>query len=385
MLTSNLTQFSPLTKTRAGIESVNGVPVLRFEAKWPDVSKSNVIGGAFTTIVDGLSSLDEDHASLKDMFIIFRSLSFPFSPQALLWGLMSEFQTDIIHSVDLVWSTSFISYLIAKRKRIPFVITPLLHTYSQRHRGMSLIKVMKQAEAVIASTRSEQEFILKKGVDKKKVHLIGLGIDVRTLEGGQGSQFRSRHNIPPEDHIVLFIGRKEVHKGVIQLIKAMNIVWGKIPNTNLVIIGPNGILPTDVRAYQSVMSSLSSEKNQRIIDLGVVSDREKIDALSASDVFAMPSVRESFGLVYLEAWHFRKPVIGASCKPISDVIEDEKDGLLVKFGDEKDLAHKLITLLRDEQLRRDLGNAGHEKLMGEYTSEIMLSRLDEVYQTARPD
>jgi glycosyltransferase involved in cell wall biosynthesis len=380
VLTSNLTQFSPLTKTSTGLSVVNRIPVFRFDSAWPDASKSGPLGNAFTSLVDNLSSLDEKFSSLQDIFVVLRSLSFPFSPQTLLWGLTHTLQADIIHAVDLVWSTSFISFLIGKKKKIPYIITPLLHTYSHRHRGASLFKVMKEAKAVIASTQSEQEFIVKKGLAQTKVHHIGLGVDPKTLEGGCGSRFRSEHSVPLEDPIVLFIGRKEVDKGVIQLIKAMNFVWNVVPDARLVIIGPNGILPADVKAYQTTLSRVSEEKKKRILDLGVVTDSEKLDALSASDIFAMPSVRESFGLVYLEAWYYRKPVIGAACKPISDVIDDQKDGLLVRFGDERDLAESILNLLRHEQLREELGNTGYKKLMMNYTSEVMLSKLDEVYQ-----
>jgi len=380
ILTSNLTQFSPYMKTNAGFEIVNEIPVFRFNSIWPHVSDSPNLGGAFTALIDNLSRLDEKYSLLQNPFLLMRSLSFPFSPQTLLWGLTSNIKSDIIHAIDLVWSTSFISFLIAKRKKIPYIITPLLHTYSQRHRGKSLIKVLKEANAVIAVTKSEQEFILKKGVDKRKVHQISLGINTEMLKGGSGSRFRFRHNIPSEDPIVLFIGRKEVDKGVVQLIKAMNHVWESIPNARLVILGPNGILPTDVKIYRDVLSSVSRQKRQKILDLGVVSEEEKLDALSASDVLAMPSIRESFGLVYLEAWYFRKPVVGASCKPVSDVIDHERDGLLVRFGDEKHLASSLLTLLENEQIRKQFGNRGHKKLMTKYTSDIMVSKLEELYQ-----
>ncbi|MCJ7445910.1 MAG: glycosyltransferase family 4 protein [Methanotrichaceae archaeon] len=385
VLTSNLIQFSPLVKTSAGFALVNRIPVLRFDSIWPDLSNSRGSGGAFTALIDNLSRLDEENSSLQNMFILMRSLSFPFSPQTLLWGLTSRFQASIIHAIDLVWSTSFTSFLIAKKKRIPFVITPLLHTHSQRHRGESLSKVMREASAVIAVTESEQEFILKKGVEKRKVHHISLGIDTDALNGGDAMMFRQKYKIPFEDPIILFIGRKEVDKGVIQLIKAMNYVWKSMPKARLVIVGPNGILPTDVRTYRNIMLSIPPEKKEKVLDLGVVHELDKLGALAASDILAMPSVRESFGLVYLEAWYYHKPVIGAACKPVSDIIDHQTNGLLVRFGDEKHLAESLLTLLKNEKIRKEYGDNGYRKLMMKYTANTMIDELEKVYQSTVMD
>lgn len=380
ILTSNLVQFSPFKKVKTGLAQIDGIPVFRFNSIWPDMSGKKHFGNAFTTLIDNLSRLDEKYSFLENAFFILRALSFPFTPQMLLWSLTDDTTQDVIHALDLVWSTSFIGYTMAKRKGLPYVVTPLLHTYSPRHRGQSLFKVLRGADMIIAVTKSEQDFIINRGIPREKVHQIDIGIDTRRLEGGCGTRFRLKYGIPAEEPIVLFIGRKEVDKGVIQLLKAMNHVWYRIPNARLVVIGPNGILPTDVGTYEDTLSSLSTSRRQKILDLGVVPDREKLDALSASDVFVMPSVRESFGIVYLEAWHFSKPVIGALCKPVSDIIDSGENGFLVRFGDEKGLADHILMLLKSEKLREELGNRGHEKLILKYTSKVMVSKLEKVYE-----
>ncbi len=380
ILTSNLVQFSPFKKVKTGLAQIDGIPVLRFNSMWPDMSHKKIFGNAFTALIDNLSKMDEKSSSLENVFFVMRALSFPFTPQMLLWSLTDDTPQDVIHALDLVWSTSFIGYMMAKRKKLPYVVTPLLHTYTSRHRGQSLFKVLRGANMIIAVTKSEQDFIIKRGVPPEKVHQIDIGIDTKRLEGGCGTRFRLKYGISADEPIVLFIGRKEVDKGVIQLLKAMNYVWYYMPNARLVIIGPNGILPTDVETYKDTLSSLSTSRRQKILDLGVAPDREKLDALSASDVFVMPSVRESFGIVYLEAWYFSKPVIGALCKPVSDVIENGVDGFLVRFGDTKDLADQILMLLKNEKLRKELGNRGHEKLISRYTSKLMVSKLEKAYE-----
>jgi len=379
IFTSNLTQFSPLRKIKAGPDQVNGIPVFRFNSVWPDMSKKSNFGSAFTTLIDNLSLLDEKHSCLQNPFFLMRTLSFPFTPQMLLWGLANEVYADVIHAFDLVWSTSFISYVLAKRKRLPYVITPFLHTYSARHRGNSLLKVLKGADAIIAVTKSEQKFIVEKGVPDEKVHTIGIGVDVKKLRGGNGTIFRIKHNISQEEPIVLFVGRKEVDKGIVQLLRAMALIWSRMPNASLVIIGSEGILPNDTRRYYDTLSLVPSRNRQKIFDLGVVSENEKLDALSAADILVVPSRRDSFGIVYLEAWSYHKPVVGARCAPIWDTIDDGVNGMLVDFGDEKDLANCLLRLLGDEGLREELGERGYEKVTSNYTSEITVNKLEKVY------
>ena len=89
--------------------------------------------------------------------------------------------------------------------------------------------------------------------------------------------------------------------------------------------------------------------------------REEIAACYAgADLFALPSTGEGFGLVFLEAMAFAKPVVGAACGGTTDVVEDGINGLLVPPGDAGALARALYGLLSDESLRRELGARGAE-------------------------
>ncbi len=380
ILTSNLVRFTPFAKVEAGLTYVEGVPVIRFDSMWPDMSRRESLGSIFGGAIDSLSMLDAKCSLFENVFFVARALSFPFAPRTFLWSLTSKVACDVVHSFNLVWSTSFIGYTIAKKAHLPFVITPFLHTYSYRHKGKSLFKVLRGSDAVIVMTPAELEFLAAEGINKKRIHVIGEGIDLERLGGGNGERFRVKYGIPLDDPIVLFVGRKEIDKGVIQLLKSMILVWDRVPNAWLVIIGPNAILPVDLKTYNHALSFMTGEKRKRILDLGVVSEEEKMDALSASDVFAMPSIRESFGIVYLEAWYYRKPVIGALCQPVWDVIDDKVDGFLAKFGDEKDLAKHLVVLLKNEKLRARMGEQGYKKVISKYTSEIVASKLEKVYR-----
>jgi glycosyltransferase involved in cell wall biosynthesis len=122
-----------------------------------------------------------------------------------------------------------------------------------------------------------------------------------------------------------------------------------------------------------------------MLKLGFVSDEEKRDAYAACTVFAMPSRTDTFGIVYLEAWLYDKPVIGAQAGGVPEVIADGVDGYLIRFGDVPALAAHLRALIADPALAARLGQAGHAKVLREHTWGHKIDRLVQLYEQAVAD
>ncbi len=119
----------------------------------------------------------------------------------------------------------------------------------------------------------------------------------------------------------------------------------------------------------------------RIIDIDTVSNEEKTNLLAACDILCMPSRCESFGIVYLEAWSFRKPVIAADTDASRCVVEDRRDGLLVA-PEPAGIAAAINTLLGDEALRHALGEHGHRKAATTYSWPVIASKVEQAYAQA---
>ena len=100
--------------------------------------------------------------------------------------------------------------------------------------------------------------------------------------------------------------------------------------------------------------------------------------LDACDVLALPSVEESFGLVMIEAWACKKPVIGADIASTRCIIEPGVDGLTVKPFDAADLAAKLLELITDPEKRASFGERGQRKVLARYTWD----RVTDAWETA---
>ena len=110
--------------------------------------------------------------------------------------------------------------------------------------------------------------------------------------------------------------------------------------------------------------------------LGFVSESERRDLLAACDLLALPSRTESFGLVFMEAWANRKPVIGARAGAIPAVVRDGENGVLVKFGDVNALSGAIETLVRSPETRENMGASGFARVVDE---SVWFERVRAVY------
>ena len=129
--------------------------------------------------------------------------------------------------------------------------------------------------------------------------------------------------------------------------------------------------------FSSHLQKKSETIRQHVHDLGIVSNDEKLSVFHSCDVFAMPSRSESFGLVYLEAWLHKKPVIGCNIKAVANLIDHNKNGLLVKFNDTNELSLTIKTLL-NPVLREKLGLEGYKKLIQNYDVDKLCNDFESI-------
>jgi glycosyltransferase involved in cell wall biosynthesis len=114
--------------------------------------------------------------------------------------------------------------------------------------------------------------------------------------------------------------------------------------------------------------------------LGRVSERCKHDLLMETNVLLLPSIAESFGQVYLEAWLRKKPVIGINYGATASLIDHDRDGLLVDFEDIDAMETALRRYLADPSLRHRHGNAGYLKAR-RYDWPLICRKLEDIYRS----
>lgn len=180
----------------------------------------------------------------------------------------------------------------------------------------------------------------------------------------------------PEGLIVLAVTRlatAERYKGVDKLIEAIAQIRRIIQNLHLVVVGSGDDLERHVRlaAEQGIANCVHFYESL---------SREEIAACySHCDVFAMPSTGEGFGLVFLEAMAFGKPLIGADAGGTPDLIEDGANGFLVRGPSIERLCDVLTSLLTNERTRAILGQKSAQLARTKYRFENFLAQLESIF------
>ncbi len=262
----------------------------------------------------------------------------------------------------------------AKRKNTPFIDYALLHTglpHSDIKKNEYVVNIakliMQEADVVIGNTEVEREIIKKTGLNPTKFYSIGAGVNPEEIKGGDADKFRKKYNI--HHKMILQSSVQTEAKGTITLIESSKLLLQKRIYIDIVLIGE---LLSDVKEYYEHLPI----KVKKIIKiLGNVDEETKKDALAACDVFVMASRTDSFGIAYLEAWMYKKPVIGAYAGGIPYVIDDGINGYLVPFGDYHMLSEYIDILLKNRAIARKFGEEGYKKVINNYTWDIQYEKF----------
>ena len=244
------------------------------------------------------------------------------------------------------------------------------------------LECMNASTLYIANTHFEQQRMIQLGVDAQKTFVLGCGVemsDFKINDMSVVSQFKKEIGIPENALVAGYVGRIEKTKNVHLTIEAFSKLTEKHTNAYLLIAGSGSNYVDELKAIVSLLSPNVSNRIKFLIEF----DQSKKAALFNSlDVLVLPSKNESFGLVFLEAWSCKKPVIGASIGAVRDVVADGHDGFIVLPDDAIDLADKMDMLLSDKKLRERFGENGFNKVKERYTWEIIVSKLRSCYTRA---
>ena len=279
----------------------------------------------------------------------------------------------------------YVGYLISKKLNIPLILIPAFHIGIEKNDSLkkkyfkkTAIPFFKHASKIILNTKAEGEaikdFCKENGVDieDEKLVVIGQGVFVEKIKGGDGNRFREKYNV--QNDIVFQIGSKNVEKGSINLIRAMIKSWDKGIDSALVFGGGYN------RDFTEYINRLDSKYRERILNIDNISEEDKWDLYDAGDIFSMVSKTDSFGIVYLESWVYGKPVLGCNNVAIREVIKDSKEGYLLDFDDIEGIGEKIEYLLKNDSLREEMGDMGKKKVLERYNWEKNLEKVGGIYK-----
>ena len=169
---------------------------------------------------------------------------------------------------------------------------------------------------------------------------------------------------------ILFVGRPEPRKGLPYLLRAYLRIREQEPNTRLIIVGAG-----DFGRYQNIMKAFPDVVFRENVPYEVLPRYH-----ASAHVFCCPNTgNESFGLVLSEAMAARLPVVASNIEAFAAIVTPEHDGLLARPRDEDDIANAILRLLRNEALRKALGERATAKA-SEYSWDNVARRVMSYYE-----
>lgn len=229
-------------------------------------------------------------------------------------------------------------------------------------------RVLGAAAAVVSISRFTKDLVVDVyRVPPDRVELIPPSIDVREADLVSASRVAECRGRVLATHLLLAVGRLwQVRKGFDRAIESLAILRRRGYDVALTVAGPGD--QAQLRAYAEACGVGGS-----VYFTGEISREDLLAWYAASDAFMLP-VRttadgdsEGFGLVFLEAGLFGKPVVGGDSAGVRDAVVAGETGLLVDGNDAREIAAAVSTLLDDPALARRMGEAGRKRAIKDFS------------------
>jgi glycosyltransferase involved in cell wall biosynthesis len=315
---------------------------------------------------------------------LWQCLMLPCNPISLrMWSDAGRADRpfDLVHATAFPYAWPLACGLrLARRLRIPFVVTPFLHLGDpddpgdrtcQAYTTPALLSLLRAADRVFVQTRLEHTALVERGIAADRLVLQGLGVEPAECTGGRRDQPRRAWGVAEDEVVVGHLANNSEEKGSVDLLRAAELAWQAGHRFRVLLAGPE--MP-NFRCFWPTFGP-----TELVRRLGVLDDEQKRDFFAGLDLFALPSRSDSFGLVLLEAWCNGLANVAYRAGGVAEVIRHEQDGLLVRCGDVGGLAAALVRLVGDAVERRRLGDAGRSRVQEEFRWADKLEVVRRVY------
>ncbi len=305
---------------------------------------------------------------------------------AAMTSFMRSQRFDIVHSVEP--KAGLLAMLSAWLLRVPV----RMHTYTgqvwveltgwwrESARASDWV-IGHTGTQLLADSRSGAAFLVSHGiVDRRKIAVLGSGsisgIDLGRFRPGRqepdARACRSSLGISDDARVVLFVGRVVEDKGIRELLVAFERIAASDPDAHLVVVGP--LEPERAPLPPALLARLTGTSR-----VHYVGRQDPASFFRASDVFCLPSYREGFPTVVLEAAACGVPTVASEIVGNVDAVVNGETGLLVPAKRSEPLAEALRRVTRDRVTRRRLGDAARERVLHDFDSRIVNASLADLY------
>jgi glycosyltransferase involved in cell wall biosynthesis len=303
-----------------------------------------------------------------------------------LWQLVKLFRRerfDLVHSI--MPKTGLLSMFAAWTAGVPFRVHTFTGQVWATSKGWKRV-ALKQfdrlivlfATHILVDSPSQRDFLIAERIlPKNKGSVIGKG----SICGVDGQKFRpddSARNsvrkeleISEEQTVILFLGRLNRDKGIFDLASAFADIAAHRSNVVLVLVGAEEDAP-----FARVQEICRASVHQlRKVDFTPEPERY----MAMADIFCLPSYREGFGQVIIEAAAAGIPTVASRIYGITDAIADGETGLLFPAGDVSALTKTLSLLVDNKEYRRQMGEIARKRALDFFSSQQITADLMKFY------
>ena len=240
--------------------------------------------------------------------------------------------------------------------------------------GFTSARWHRHQRRLIACSHAVADHLVEKGIPRRRITVLHNPVDPQDVCVNRDAfSVRAELSTPRNARVVATLAHFSVKKGWRELIPAALQVVKEHPETYFWCLG-DGPLREEM---QQLVVAAGCEQNFRFTGFR----RDAPDLLGAADIMALPSHREPFGLVYVEAGLLAKPVIACDAGGASEVVEHGGNGLLAPPKQPHCLKDAIAQLVTNADYARRLGEAGEQRARERFSWEVFLQGLDDVYTT----
>lgn len=232
-------------------------------------------------------------------------------------------------------------------------------------------RALRKVDVVLAiSDHTRHQLAKHSGIAIEKIKLFPCTLDPHwDLEGPAASSECE----PPLMLTVARMTKEDTSKGIDSVIRSLPQVMSELGPIEYRVVGQGG----DVPRLRALAAALGIAKH--VIFTGELTDAELRELYRRCSLFILPSRQEGFGIVFLEAMAYGKPVIGGLHGGTPFVVKDRETGWLVNSADVPEIAQTIIRFLGDDKLRQRFGTAGRERLLREFTFQNFEQNFNEIF------
>jgi glycosyltransferase involved in cell wall biosynthesis len=206
------------------------------------------------------------------------------------------------------------------------------------------------------SENAARSLVRHYAVDPARIRVVGAGANVFPEEAPRCD----------DGNTVVFVGKEWARKGGPVLAEAFARLRRALPRARLLVAGPREAPPLPEGA----------------VHLGEVPFHELPDLFAQATVFALPTLREPFGIAYLDAMACGVPCVGSRLEAVPEIVEHGETGLLVPPADPDALCDALRTILADPARAREMGARGRERVGARFLWQHVAERLERALSDA---